>query len=181
MNTRKFLLAISAATLTLTMVMPAPSNAADQTTVQEVIEKGPAQVVDSWMEPKIVRTREVKDSDGNTTVINEPLIQERHEQVIVPTNKSTVTTTIHQEPAVIKTEKRVISQVPVKRSVKKKRVYKPRKVAYKPKPKKHTYVAARQVVREEVKPATTTVIQQTEQSSVEESYERRHPALEIIH
>lgn len=119
MNTRKFLLTVSALTILISVSAQAQLVAADQTTVQEVIEKGPAQVVNSWMEPKLVRTREVKDSDGNTTVINEPLIQERHEQVVVPTNKTTV---------------------------------------------------------------TTTVIQQTEQSQgVEETYERRHPALEIIH
>lgn len=182
MNT---LFKLSTIALTLTIFTQTPSYSADQTTVQEVIEKGPAQVVDSWMQPKLVRTREVKDADGNTTVINEPLIQERHEQVVVPTNKTTVTTTVHQEPAVVKTtEKRVISQAPAKRTVKKKRYHRPRKVAYtyKAPVKKHTYVAARQVVKEEVQPATTTVIQQTETSAgVDETYERRHPALEIIH
>lgn len=181
MNTRKTLLTLGALTILISVSQQTAVVAADQTTVQEVIEKGPAQVVDSWMEPKLVRSREVKDADGNTTVINEPLIQERHEQVVVPTSKTTVTTTVHQEPAVIKTEKRLVSQAPKKKAVKK-RAYKSRKVAAKPKPKKRQYVALREVVREEVKPATTTVIQQTEQSQgIEETYERRHPALEIIH
>lgn len=39
----------------------------------------------------------------NTTVVNEPLVQERHEKVVVPTTKTTLTTTVRQEPAVVKT------------------------------------------------------------------------------
>lgn len=168
MNTNRFLLGITAVTMTLGSFAQAPV-LADQTTVQEVTETGPAQVVDSWMEPKIVRTKEVTDKDGNTTVVNEPLVQERHEKVVVPTNKTTFTTTVHQEPAVVKiVERQYVSNAP-KKAVKKK-VRKARKVAYKP-----------NIVRQEVVPAQTTVIQRTDTEGREEIYERRHPALEIIH
>lgn len=37
------------------------------------------------------------------------------------------------------------------------------------------------IVRQEVVPAQTTVIQRTDTEGREEIYERRHPALEIIH
>ena len=149
MNTKRFLLGFTAVTLTLGLFAQVPARA-DQTTVQEVTETGPAQVVDSWMEPKIVRTKEIKDQDGNTTVVNEPLVQERHEKVVVPTNKTTFTTTVHQEPAVVKTvERQYISHAP-KKTVKKK-VRKARKVAYRP-----------SIVRKEVVPAETTVIQRTD-------------------
>ncbi len=179
MNTKRFLLGITAVTLTLGFVQ-APASAADQTTVQEVTQTGPAQVVDSWMEPKIVRTKEVKDSDGNTTVIKEPLIQERHEKVVVPTNKTTLTTTVHQEPAVVKTvEKHYVSAAPAKKVYKKKAVRKARRVAYKPKPKR--YVAVRQVVRKEIAPAETTVIQRTDNQSSQEVIVRPDPALEMMH
>ncbi|MDX2106989.1 MAG: hypothetical protein SFY67_11355 [Candidatus Melainabacteria bacterium] len=178
MNTKRILLGMQALTLTLGLFVQSPAFA-DQTTVQEVTETGPAQVVDSWMEPKIVRTKEIKDADGNTTVVKEPLVQERHEKVIVPTNKTTFTTTVHQEPAVVKTvERRYVAAAP-KRAVKKK-VRKARKVAHKPKPRK-AYVASREIVRQEVVPAETTVIQRTDSQDSEAVYERRHPALEIIH
>lgn len=168
MNTNRFLLGITAVTMTLGLFAQAPV-LADQTTVQEVTETGPAQVVDSWMEPKIVRTKEVTDKDGNTTVVNEPLVQERHEKVVVPTNKTTFTTTVHQEPAVVKiVERQYVSNAP-KKAVKKK-VRKARKVAYKP-----------NIVRQEVVPGQTTIIQRTDTEGREEIYERRHPALEIIH
>ncbi len=175
MNTNKLLLGIAAVTLTLGFEQ-APAFAADQTTVQEVTQTGPAEVVDSWMEPKIVRTKEIKDSDGNTTVIKEPLIQERHEKVVVPTNKTTLTTTVHQEPAVVKTvEKHYVSVAP-KKVYKKKTVRKAKRVAYKPKPKR--YVAAREVVRKEVAPPRTTVIQRTDAQSSTEVFERPDPALD---
>lgn len=177
MNTNRFLLGITAVTLTLGLFAQAGAFAADQTTVQEVTQTGPAEVVDSWMEPKIVRTKEIKDSDGNTTIIKEPLIQERHEKVVVPTNKTTLTTTVHQEPAVVKTvEKHYVSVAPAKKVYKKKAVRKARRVAYKPKPKR--YVATREVVRKEVAPARTTVIQRTDAQSSTEVFNRPDPALE---
>jgi len=174
---KRLTLGITAVTLTLGLYAQVPANA-DQTTVQEVTQTGPAQVVDSWMEPKIVRTKEIKDADGNTTVVKEPIIQERQEKVVVPTNKTTFTTTVHQEPAVVKTVERHYVAAAPKKAVKKK-VRKARRVAYKPKPKR--YVAAREVVRQEVVPAETRVIQHTDVQDRTDVYVRPDPALEIIH
>ena len=52
---------------------------------------GAPEVIDSYMKPTVVRTRESTDSDGNVSKTVEPIIQERHEKVMIPTLETTST------------------------------------------------------------------------------------------
>jgi hypothetical protein len=43
-----------------------------------------ATVLDSWMEPSVVRTRQLTDANGDKQSVSEPIIMERHERVAFP-------------------------------------------------------------------------------------------------
>ena len=65
-----------------------------QTTTQ-IIQPGFSEpkVVDSWMQPSVTRTKSVTSSDGSVEKTVEPMIMERHEAVVVPTEAKVTTTT----------------------------------------------------------------------------------------
>lgn len=155
--------------------------ASADTVVEERTEQGPAQVLDSWMEPSVVRTREVKTEGGESAVIHEPLIMERHERVVMPTTETRTTTTVTPpservvEKQVVVAKKTSASFHRAKKKVTHKRHARKRHVAYRKPVRK--FVAQRSVERVETRPAT---IEQTEQT-VERSviYERKHPALDL--
>lgn len=46
----------------------------------------------SWMQPVVVRTREITSDNGDKLNIVEPIIMERHERVLVPMTTTTTTT-----------------------------------------------------------------------------------------
>jgi hypothetical protein len=62
--------------------------------------RGP-QVLDSWMEPSVVRKREVTSSSGDKETFVEPLIMERHERVMIPYTEESVTQRRTQGPSII--------------------------------------------------------------------------------
>jgi len=182
---RNFVVSLSVAILASGLALSSqPANAQSYTYKQ--VEQGPGVVVDSWMQPTVVRSRAIKDGDGNVShTVEEPLIMERHEKVIVPTTETTTTTNVIQQPTVVRTEKQVAykttksrqvsSTRPKKRYVARKRS-KPRAVAQRRAPKR-SYVAQKVVEERIEKP---TVIEQTEQSVHKETLiERRHPALDL--
>ena len=74
-------------------VSPTTSQTTSQTTV--IIQPGLAQpkVIDSWMQPSVTRTKSVTSSDGSVEKTVEPMIMERHEAVVVPTEAKVTTTT----------------------------------------------------------------------------------------
>lgn len=159
-----------------------------ETYTQKTIEQGPAQVVDSWMQPTVTRERAIRNADGDVShTVEEPLIMERHERVVVPSTETTTTTNVVQPPpTVVRTEKQSYSATqktsvaPVRKKYVAKKRTKARHVAYRKAPKKR-YVAQKvnKVVEEKVitQPA---VIEQTEQSVHKETLiERRDPALEL--
>jgi len=43
-----------------------------------------ATVLDSWMQPSVVRTRQITDANGENQSVSEPIIMERHERVAFP-------------------------------------------------------------------------------------------------
>ena len=159
-----------------------PANA-DSVTVEKQVEQGPATVVDSWMQPTVVRNRAIKDADGTTSVtVQEPLIMERHEKVVVPEVETTTTTSVSKEPTVVRTEKQAVSYKSTtvappkkKRVIRHHRRAKSHTVARKP-VRKSNYVATKTVEERVEQP---TVIQQTQQSVKKETViERRDPALD---
>lgn len=172
---KKFAFGLSAAVLISAATIPAFAD----TIVNTEIQEGPPAVVDSWMEPTVFRSREVKTSDGETQVIREPLVQERHERVVIPTDERT-TTTVISEPRVIrkvesKTAIRTVASAPrkkVRRAHKRKSA-----VAYRRPAAKRDRLISQKTVEEYVEP---TVLQQTEQNVHRDVViERRHPALEL--
>ena len=74
-------------------VSPTTSQTTSQTT--EIIQPGLSQpkVIDSWMQPSVTRTKSVTSSDGSVEKTVEPMIMERHEAVVVPTEAKVTTTT----------------------------------------------------------------------------------------
>lgn len=64
-------------------------------TTTEIIQPGLSQpkVIDSWMQPSVTRTKSVTSSDGSVEKTVEPMIMERHEAVVVPTEAKVTTTT----------------------------------------------------------------------------------------
>ncbi|MDZ4837287.1 MAG: hypothetical protein SGJ27_26170 [Candidatus Melainabacteria bacterium] len=158
---------------------------ADTVTVKEV-NQGPATVIDSWMQPTVVRTRAIKDADGTTSqTVQEPLIMERHERVVVPEVETTTTTSVNKQPTVVQTERQAISYKAAttttakpakKRAVRRHyRRAKPHTVARRP-VKKRSFVATKTV---EQRVESPTVVERTEQTVQKERViERRHPALD---
>jgi len=79
-------------------------------TIQQVehsVQVGPSYVMKSWMQPTVVRTRDVTDKDGVTRQVTEPIIQERHEQVVVPQIESSASTTVINPPNVMRRDERI--------------------------------------------------------------------------
>ena len=154
---------------------------ADQTIIQRDITQGPAAVTDSWMEPAYERVKQSTDADGNTHVVREPIIMERHERVVVPYSEQRTTTTVVNQPVVeTKTEYRA-------RPVYKKKVaYKKRVTAYKPRKAvriaRHIRRAPSNLIAVKTtrKIAQPTIIQRTDHFHQENLiYDRRHPALDM--
>jgi hypothetical protein len=104
---------------------PIINQGTSQTTTQ-VIQPGFSQptVVDSWMQPAVTRTKSVTSSDGSVEKTIEPMIMERHETVVVPT-EAKVTTTTSVTPAQVTevTMSAVVKTAVVKRPVVRKKRY----------------------------------------------------------
>jgi len=65
---------------------------------------GAPKVMDSWMQPTVVRTVQQTDQDGSTQTRQEPLVMERHERVIIPREeRHSVTEIIKETTPAVKT------------------------------------------------------------------------------
>ncbi|MBP9089609.1 hypothetical protein KBI23_01180 [bacterium] len=70
------------------------SPTSSQTTTEIVVPAiSEPKVIDSWMQPSVTRTKSVTSSDGSVEKTVEPMIMERHEAVVVPTEAKVTTTT----------------------------------------------------------------------------------------
>lgn len=164
-------------TQTTTQTSPVINQATSQTTT-EIIQPGLSQpkVIDSWMQPSVTRTKSVTSSDGTTEKTVEPMIMERHEAVVVPT-EAKVTTTTSVTPAQVTqvTNSAVVKTAVVKAPVKRTRHYVKR--VYHHTPRRH-HVAVRHHAQTKTVVVQPQIIQQKqtiEQKSV--LIERPHPAL----
>lgn len=61
------------------------------------------------MQPSVTRTRNVTSSDGTTEKTGEPMIMERYEAVIVPTEAKVTTTTVRPVQRIAKKLSRLAS------------------------------------------------------------------------
>ncbi|MBC8000626.1 MAG: hypothetical protein IAF58_21940 [Leptolyngbya sp.] len=172
---RRSILALAAFGFAISI--PLSANAAD-TYVQRNVVEGPPAVVDSWMQPSYERVRENKDSEGNSNVVREPIIMERHERVVVPVNETQTTTTVYKQPVAVTETKRYVATRPVVR--KKRASYRRHYVARKPARRyvarrpASSYVATKVVKRVE----QPTVIERTDRVVRDQViYTRPHPAL----
>jgi hypothetical protein len=72
-----------------------------ETVKTETTTQGQPEVVKSFMVPTLTQTKETTDASGETTKSSAPMIMERHEQVVVPQEKTVSETTIEKKPAVV--------------------------------------------------------------------------------
>ncbi len=154
---------------------------ADEVSTTTTKTEGPPVVLDSYMKPTVVQTKETTDAAGNVQKSVAPIIQERHEHVMLPSSETTSTVTEHtgstqtvqsESSAVVKSTSR--SAAPRRRIAHRVRhQYRACAVA---KPK-HVAVAQKVVVQKKV--VEPTVIQRQD-TTVEKAtvIERKDPALE---
>jgi hypothetical protein len=136
---------------------------------------GPAQVIDSYMKPTVVRTRESTDGDGNVEKTVEPIVQERHERVLIPTVQTT-TTDVRSAANTVKTETHQVAASTSHSSCAVKKVsHHPRHQRVYTAHRTHAAVASQ--VTTTVQPTTTVERQQTttERDTV---IERKDPSLD---
>ncbi len=155
---------------------------ADTYTYKQV-DQGPAVVLDSWMQPTVMRTRAIRDSDGSTTTVEEPLVMERHERVVVPETETTTTTNVIPSTEIRTEQRQLVSygtSSPAKKrphAKKKVAIKKPQTVAYPARQPRQGYVAQKVVEQHITHP---TVVEETATSVHKETViERRHPALDL--
>jgi hypothetical protein len=68
---------------------------ADEVSTTTTKTEGPPVVLDSYMKPTVVQTKETTDANGNVEKSVAPIIQERHEHVMLPSSETTSTVTEH--------------------------------------------------------------------------------------
>lgn len=165
-------------TSTQTTVQTANPTTSQSTTEVIVPSVSSPQVVDSWMQPAVTRTKSVTSSDGSVEKTVEPMIMERHEAVVVPTEaKVTTTTTVAPARVTEVTKSAVVRTASVKAPVKRTRRYVRR--AYRPAPR-HRHVAVRSYTQAKtvvVQPQVVEQKQVIEQKSV--LITRPDPALKL--
>jgi hypothetical protein len=133
---------------------------------------GAPQVIDSYMKPTVVRTRETTDGDGNVSKTVEPIIQERHEKVIIPTIE-TSSTEVRSGGTSVATETRAVATTNTATAVK--------KVVHHPRHHR-AYVAHH--AQQSVSTRTTTIeqpitVERQERTTERDTlFERRDPALD---
>ncbi len=174
---KKLLLSYLASALAFAATVPAQAEVIETTTETQL----PAQVVDSYMKPTVSRTKSVTSADGTTEKTVEPLIQERQERVIIPTEKVTTTTDITPARVVseqVTTNKAASTTVVRKRVAPRRRVAvrrtARRRVAVRPAVSSSSSVAVRRTV---VQPQVVQQSQTVEQKHV--LIERPDPALNL--
>jgi hypothetical protein len=168
--------ALSTISLALGLAVSVAPVFAQTTQVSRTTEEiqQPAQVIDSWMQPTYTRKTQVVDQNGDAQVREEPIIQERHEKVMVPTEKTESVTMVKQEPVVSQTT-----------SVIKQRSYRAdRQIAHVRRHPAHRYTASTAkrslAYKTTATRATQTVVEQKQQTTQNTAvFERRDPALDL--
>jgi len=140
--------------------------------------QGAPQVLNSEMVPTLMQTKETTTAAGDTIKETAPMIQERHEQVLVPQQETTTSTTIEHQPPIVTEEKethfrqatRVTSNAPVR--------HRKKHVAYRATEQSRVatnlnYTRTKRVVQQPVVARTQETV--TDKSMI---YERRDPALD---
>ena len=94
MNKLMFSLASAMSLCAASAFLPAIADVSETTTTVTGPAISAPHVVDSWMQPAVTRSKTVTTSDGTTEKTVEPLIMERHEQVLVPTESKVTTSTV---------------------------------------------------------------------------------------
>ncbi|HEY9775391.1 MAG TPA: hypothetical protein V6C81_16615 [Planktothrix sp.] len=160
--------------VTLATVLPVGAQEVKSYTHTSETDVGAPQVIDSWMQPTVVKTTHAVDQDGQATTTEAPLVQERRERVMVPTEKTEETVSVKQAPAVTRTA----SSVNVSRSSA--RVYRPRRVAYHPRRIAYRdYNVTRRAAAASTQTASTTqMVKQERTTTTPIIYDRRDPALD---
>ncbi len=147
--------------------------------------EGPPVVLDSYMKPTVVQTKETTDAAGNVQRTVAPIIQERHEHVMLPASETTSTVTEHTgSTTAVKTESSVAQSTfrsapkrQVAHRVRHRRSYaavKPKVVAVRP---RAVSVANKVVVEKRIVEPTVFQRQDTTVSKAT-VVERRDPALD---
>ncbi|CAN5124378.1 hypothetical protein BH10CYA1_BH10CYA1_35500 [soil metagenome] len=151
---------------------------ADSVSTTTSSTEGPPVVLDSYMKPTVVQTKETTDAAGNVQKSVAPIIQERHERVLLPSSETTSTVSEHTgSTTAVKTEARVahstLRSAPKRKVVHRVRHYRRSYTAVKP---STVSVAHRVVVEKKI--VDPTVIQRQD-TTVSKStiMERRDPAL----
>lgn len=141
-----------------------------------------ATVLDSWMQPAVVRTRTVTEENGDTRNIVEPIIMERHEKVLVPTGETLTTTDTTFGGQVVKTTDHTIvstkSAVPAYSTSR--RHFVAHKYRHHPAVVSTAPASERILARQTVTESTPTVVERRQR--IEERaviIERRDPALNM--
>ncbi len=177
MNKLMFSLASAMSLCAASAFLPAIADVSETTTTVTGPAISAPHVVDSWMQPSVTRSKTVTASDGTTEKTVEPLIMERHEQVLVPT-ESKVTTSTTVAPARV-TEVTTTASTPI--VVQKKATTREHRVAhfFHRAPKHHT-VSVQQSSQTKTVVVEPQVIQQKQ--TIEEKsvlIERPDPALKM--
>ena len=94
--------------IALTVGLQSVCFADDTVSTTTTSTEGPPVVLDSYMKPTVVQTKETTDAAGNVQRSVAPIIQERHEHVMLPASETTSTVTEHTgSTTAVKTESRV--------------------------------------------------------------------------
>jgi hypothetical protein len=161
--------------IALAMGIHSMCSAEDSVSTTTTTTAGSPVVLDSYMKPTVVRTEEKTDSDGNTQRTTAPLIQERHEHVMLPATQTTSTVMEHTGgTTAVKTESRVAQRTD--RSVAKPRISHHARHHFYTARRQSTHVAQKVIVEKRIEPSSF----ERQDSTVTKStvIERRDPALD---
>ena len=168
--------------LALSMTIAVQSVCFAQTDITQTVTttSSPTQVLDSYMKPTIVRTRAVTDADGNTEKIVEPMVLERHEHVLLPSETTTVDTQATSPVTEVRQVSVVKQTAPIVRHTA--LVARRRKVAHHVRPHHRIYTAQQKsttvtVAEKVIVPRTVETKEVTERQAT--VIERRDPALDL--
>ncbi|MBI2810309.1 MAG: hypothetical protein HYX67_05735 [Candidatus Melainabacteria bacterium] len=164
----------------LTVGLQSVCFADDSVSTTTTSTEGPPVVLDSYMKPTVVQTKETTDAAGNVQRSVAPIIQERHEHVMLPASETTSTVTEHTgSTTAVRTESRV-AQSTFRSAPKRKiahQVRHHRRSYAAVKPKSAAYVANKVVVEKRVVDPTVIQRQDTTVSKATIT-ERRDPSLD---
>ncbi len=164
--------------IALTVGLQSVCFAGDSVSTTTTSTEGPPVVLDSYMKPTVVQTKETVDAAGNVQKSVAPIIQERHEHVMLPACETTSTVTEHTgSTTAVRTESRQVQSTfrsaPKRKIAHRVRHYRRSYAAVKPK-----YVSVANKVVTEKRIVDPTVIQRQDTTvSKATIVERRDPAL----